>query len=115
MATTRPALTTSIVFDTADAAAAASFWAALAGGTIGNDANGEYATVERPGAVDLAFNLVPEAKTAKNRMHLDLGVPDVGAAEQHATSLGASLVARRDGWTTMQDPEGNEFCIFTES
>lgn len=114
MSTTKPALSASVVFDTADAAAAATFWAAIAGGAVDDGASAEYATVARPGAIDLAFNLVPEAKTAKNRMHLDLGVPDVDAAEQHATALGASLVARHDGWTTMQDPEGNEFCFVAE-
>ena len=111
MPNTKPIPVTSVVLDTADAAAAAAFWAAVAGGSVGDGASAEYATVERPGGVDLAFNLVPEAKTVKNRLHLDLGVPDLAAAEQHATSLGASLVARNDGWTTMQDPEGNEFCI----
>jgi predicted enzyme related to lactoylglutathione lyase len=111
MSTAKPVLTTSVVLDTADAAAAAAFWAAIAGGTIGDGASAEYATVERPGAIDLAFNLVSEAKTAKNRVHLDLGVSDLDAAEKHATSLGANTVARHDGWTTMQDPEGNEFCI----
>lgn len=111
MPTTKPVLATSVVLDSADAAAAAAFWAAVAGGTVSDGASAEYAVVERPGAVDLAFNLVPEAKTAKNRLHLDLGASDLAAAEQHATSLGASLVARHDGWTTMQDPEGNEFCI----
>ena len=111
MSTAKPVLATSIVLDTADPAAAAAFWAAIAGGTVGDGASTEHATVERPGAVDLAFNLVPEAKTAKNRVHLDLGVSDLDAAERHARSLGASLVARHDGWTTMQDPEGNEFCI----
>lgn len=114
MPTTKPVLTTSVVFDTADAAAAATFWAAVAGGTIGDGASVDYATVKRPGAIDLAFNLVPEAKTAKNRMHLDLGLSDLDAAEQHALSLGADLVARHDGWTTMQDPEGNEFCLVAE-
>ena len=111
MTTTKPVLTTSIVLDTADAAAAAAFWAAVAGGTVGDGASAEYATVERPGAVDLAFNLVPEVKTAKNRVHLDLAVSDLDAAERHATSLGGNVVARHDGWTTVQDPEGNEFCL----
>jgi predicted enzyme related to lactoylglutathione lyase len=114
MATTDPVLTTSAVFDVADAAAAAAFWAALAGGTVGDGANAEYASVERPGATNLVFNLVPESKTVKNRMHLDLGVPDLQAAEQRATSLGAKVVARHDGWTTMQDPEGHEFCLVAE-
>ncbi len=56
------------------------------------------------------MNPVPEAKTVKNRMHLDVwGDP----AELRA--LGATMVRRRDGeisWHVMADPEGNEFCVF---
>jgi len=107
----KPVLTTSVVFDAVDAAAAAAFWAQISGGAVGEGENAEYATIERPGGVDLAFNLVPEGKTAKNRVHLDVAVPDLQAAEQHATSLGATLVARHGGWITMQDPDGNEFCL----
>ena len=111
MGTTTPALNTSIVFDTADAAAAAAFWAAVAGGKVADGASKEYAAVELAGAVGFAFNRVPERKTAKNRVHLDLTVPDLDTAEKDATSLGALLVERHDGWTVLQDPEGNEFCI----
>lgn len=111
MSTTTHALTTSIVFDSADAAASAAFWAAIAGGDVGDGATAEYATVKRPGSVDLAFNQVPEGKTAKNRLHLDLTVPDLDAAEKDATAIGADVVARHDGWTVLQDPGGNEFCI----
>ena len=111
MSYTKPVLTTSVVFDAVDAAAVAVFWVEIAGGAVSGGANAEYATIERPGGVGLAFNLVPEGKTAKNRVHLDVAVPDLQAAEQHATSLGATLVARHDGWIRMQDPEGNEFCL----
>ena len=70
---------------------------------------------------------VPEGKTAKNRVHLDLtvgGGPDVDDAtrrsrvEQHAARLvgaGGTEVARLEEygefWIVMQDPEGNEFCV----
>jgi hypothetical protein len=63
------------------------------------------------------FLKVPEAKSAKNRWHLDVEVgPDVmreRAAE--LVALGATIVAEFDEpeghWITMLDPEGNEFCI----
>jgi len=70
---------------------------------------------------------VPEGKTAKNRVHLDLSVgggPDADEAtrrsriEQHAARLiraGGCEVARVEEfgefWIVMQDPEGNEFCL----
>lgn len=56
-------------------------------------------------------NLVPEAKTVKNRMHLDV----IGSTER-LLALGAVLIRRRDEeirWDVLADPEGNEFCAFT--
>jgi hypothetical protein len=65
----------------------------------------------------LLFQLVPEAKTVKNRMHLDvrIGVDDVAAAVEKLTARGAKFLHEgRQGpqtWVTMADPEGNEFCV----
>jgi hypothetical protein len=68
--------------------------------------------------VHLVFVEVPEAKTVKNRVHLDL-VPEGGSqADELARleALGARIVDdRRDAtpgsWIMMADPEGNEFCL----
>jgi hypothetical protein len=63
------------------------------------------------------FLKVPEGKTAKNRMHLDV---HVDPAELHSradelVALGATFVAEFDEpeghWITLRDPEGNEFCL----
>ena len=54
---------------------------------------------------------MPEAKTAKNRVHFDLRAP--GAMEDEVRRLerlGATVV-RRNTHLTMADPEGNEFCV----
>ncbi|MFC4606404.1 VOC family protein [Streptomyces maoxianensis] len=65
----------------------------------------------------ILFQRVPEGKTAKNRLHLDL---HVGAEQREAEvarleGLGASVLYHVDEpmgvWTTMADPEGNEFCV----
>ncbi len=66
---------------------------------------------------DLLFLAVPEGKTVKNRLHLDLRV---GEAD-HETVVGrllergaTELHRGRQGphsWVTMADPEGNEFCV----
>jgi len=74
----------------------------------------------------LFFQQVPEPKTAKNRVHLDLhagGGPSVAIDEQRTnvraeverlTALGATLVEEHEEmgvvWAVMTDPEGNEFC-----
>jgi hypothetical protein len=72
-----------------------------------------------PVGVSLLFMPVPEGKTGKNRMHLDLQPPDDSSRDAEVdrlTGLGAVLVEdhrRKDGggWVVLADPEGNEFCV----
>lgn len=65
----------------------------------------------------MLFQLVPEAKTVKNRMHLDIRVGEEHIEQEVArlTAAGARELHRgRQGphwWVTMADPEGNEFCV----
>jgi hypothetical protein len=58
-------------------------------------------------------NRVPERKTVKHRVHLDIYAADLAALE----ALGSKPI-RRQGegrtWTVMADPEGNEFCAFVD-
>ncbi|GAA4880290.1 VOC family protein [Kitasatospora terrestris] len=67
--------------------------------------------VDPAGAGPLIWvNRVPEPKTVKNRMHLDV----VGDPAE-LLALGATLVRGRDDdieWDVLADPEGNEFCVF---
>ena len=71
---------------------------------------------EHPQRPRMLFQLVPEEKSVKNRLHLDLRVGD--RREEVAAELvaaGASILHRgAQGpyrWITMTDPEGNEFCV----
>jgi hypothetical protein len=63
------------------------------------------------------FQLVPQAKTVKNRVHLDMWVGEdkVEAEVERLTSAGGTFLHRGQqgphGWVTMADPEGNEFCV----
>jgi hypothetical protein len=63
------------------------------------------------------FQLVPEPKSAKNRVHLDLRVGQEQVASQRTRLEAIGAVFLHDGrqgghiWVTMADPEGNEFCI----
>ncbi|MFI6550214.1 VOC family protein [Streptomyces prunicolor] len=65
----------------------------------------------------LLFQRVPEPKTTKNRLHLDLHPgPDHREAEvERLTGLGANVLRRvtepSGAWVVMTDPEGNEFCV----
>ncbi len=54
------------------------------------------------------FGTVPEPKTGKNRLHVDIAAPDVDAL----VSAGATVLAVHESWTVLADPEGNEFCAF---
>jgi hypothetical protein len=78
---------------------------------------GEAITSPDPGRPRVLFQLVPEPKTVKNRVHLDLHVGaerreaevarlvGMGATELHRASQGPYV------WATLADPEGNEFCV----
>jgi Glyoxalase-like domain len=61
------------------------------------------------------FAKVPEPKTAKNRMHVDMAAADRDAEVARLIELGATRVADMNEWdyewTVMHDPEGNEFCV----
>jgi hypothetical protein len=59
----------------------------------------------------LWFQLVPEPRRVKNRVHLDLRASDRMAEVARLVGLGASVAGEFDGWTTLADPEGNEFCV----
>ena len=70
-----------------------------------------------PGRPRMLFQAVPEAKTVKNRLHLDVHVgPDQREAEvTRLVGLGATELWRESqgpySWVTLADPEGNEFCV----
>lgn len=68
-----------------------------------------------PGGPLLAFQQVEDPTPGKNRLHLDLGAPDLDAEVERLTGAGASVVAQREmgdfRWVTMADPDGNEFCV----
>jgi hypothetical protein len=63
------------------------------------------------------FQLVPEVKTVKNRLHLDVrtGGADTEEVVAQLTARGAAALHRGQRgpqrWVTMADPEGNEFCV----
>jgi hypothetical protein len=64
---------------------------------------------------DLLFLRVPEGKTVKNRLHLDLRPEDQAAEVSRLRALGATPADVGQGedktWVVLADPEGNEFCV----
>jgi predicted enzyme related to lactoylglutathione lyase len=124
-----------IVFDCAEAAPLARFWAAALGWQVAPAEEDELARLSAEGDDDpdddpsvmveppedsglpvLFFTEVSEEKAVKNRLHLDVVAESTVADEiDRLESLGASLRnwAEGDGttWAVMLDPEGNEFCV----
>jgi hypothetical protein len=103
-----------VSFDAADAVVLATFWAAVLGSDVDEDSTADKAFVEAAGwgGPNIWFNRVPEAKTAKNRMHFDLRAPGAVADEvARLEGLGAIVAERHQHHTMMRDPEGNEFCV----
>ena len=107
--------------DWVDLDRSARFWSALLGVEIDAGATPPAYRCLRalPGSgLVICFQRVPEPKTVKNRLHLDLQVSDMEAATARIEELGGRRQQPRadyaeDGWSwrVMIDPEGNEFCL----
>lgn len=108
-----------VTFDAHDPYAQAVWWARVLGGQIGDEDNpGDPAAEVMGPPIPLLFVAVPDAKSIKNRGHLDLAPDDQtrDAEVERVLALGATFVddqRRPDGggWIVLADPEGNEFCI----
>ena len=137
-----------IVFDASDPARLADFWIEAIGYVIPPPPEGfeswddwavavgipeeswnDARAIEDPAGAGprIFIQRVPEPKTAKNRLHLDLGITGGGkvplderkrlvdAEVERLTAAGATTVGpfeqRSEYWVIMQDPEGNEFCV----
>jgi hypothetical protein len=99
----------------------AQFWSDALGWELEVDGDGDVLVRPAEGHPDhnrsshLLFLAVPEFKSAKNRIHLDV-VPDDQAAEvERLEALGATRASvgqtGQESWVVMADPEGNEFCV----
>lgn len=106
-----------LTIDCADPIRVADFWRAALGYEL-VEADAEGAEIRDPGGAGwpLLFLVVPEGKSVKNRLHLDIRasasmsaeverLKGFGAREQRFVEEGGSF------WTVMLDVEGNEFCV----
>ncbi len=115
-----PVVHKAVTFDCADAAVVSQFWSAVLGRPIDTEPmppSPFFASIGlgSSSAIAYMFIQVPEPKTVKNRVHLDLEADDVAAEVERVIALGATHIHDKDEfsirWTTLADPEGNEFCI----
>lgn len=106
-----------VTFDCADPPRLAAFWSAALDRPIADGAMEFFTALEPAGPGDPAwfFIKVPEPKSTKNRVHVDLEAADRPAEVARLVSLGATAVSDHDewgaSWTVLTDPEGNEFCV----
>jgi predicted enzyme related to lactoylglutathione lyase len=111
-----------ITFDCSDSDRVSAFWQAVTSSRrhLESDPGNEYWVVDSEEGrwPRLVFVTVPEGKSVKNRVHLDL-VPRESTQASEAerlVSLGARVIddrrkAEPGGWIVLADPEGNEFCV----
>jgi len=106
-----------VSFDCADARTVAEFWAAATGRRVAEDeSTAEHVVLLAAGTASgptFIFNAVPEPKTVKNRVHIDLATDTFEAEADRLVSLGGRRLAdyEQDNfrWATFADVEGNEF------
>src|SRR5215469_18200950 len=111
-----------IAFDCDDVLKLADFWSAVLERPLDKGSSEFFASI---GGADgerrepaWYFNKVPESKQTKNRVHIDLVDSNPDAVDK-LVRLGATIIGkhriRGHGWTVLQDPEGNEFCVAAKS
>jgi catechol 2,3-dioxygenase-like lactoylglutathione lyase family enzyme len=104
------------MIDCNDLDAMSTFWCAA----LGLEEKGRYPSYVwlsrlSDGGPSLALQQVPEPRSGKNRIHLDVMAKDPAAFADHIISLGGSRVEDHEAegfhWTVLADPEGNVFCV----
>lgn len=111
-----------LAIDSTDPRPLAEFWCAVLGWQVVEDDDDGVQVAPPDGrgpAIDLLA--VPEGKTVKNRLHLDLRAEDRSTADEleRLVGLGARRVDVGQSadvtWTVLADPQGNEFCLLSRS
>jgi predicted enzyme related to lactoylglutathione lyase len=111
---------TELVVDCRDPVALADFWAAVLGWEkreVTDEGEVEVEVFDPAGSSPaLLFQTVPEGKSVKNRLHMDVNPVGVTQAQEleRLLALGATHVDIGQGdqtWYVLADPEGNEFCL----
>ena len=96
-----------LCLDAVDAGRAAAFWSAALG--LSAEARGDnWRLTDDVPEHTLWVNAVPEPRTVKQRVHLDVHV----GAVSDLVDLGATVVDEGQSWTVLADPEGGELCAF---
>ena len=115
-----PGHVSTVMHDTTDLDGAVAFWTQVLGlDVVFRNERYVYLSGLTGEGPHLAFQLVPEDKAVKNRLHLDIRVDSRPEFEAWVADLGGSKVTEvgEEGfphWSVMTDPQGNEFCIYEQ-
>jgi predicted enzyme related to lactoylglutathione lyase len=113
----------SVVIDTQDPELITPFWCGVLDVQVRSmPDDGQFVVLSPTGdGLTVILQRVPEPKAGKNRAHFDVLVDDLDGITAQAEALGgrwteSGNTRKLDGflWRCMADPEGNEFCIFTQ-
>ncbi|MCW2539256.1 MAG: hypothetical protein JWN95_981 [Frankiales bacterium] len=96
-----------LCIDAVDEAGSQQFWSQALGLRVEGREDHRWLAGDRPEQV-IWLNQVPEPKTVKNRIHLDI----VATSLDELYAIGASFVEQHRYWTVLADPDGQEFCAF---
>jgi catechol-2,3-dioxygenase len=103
-----------VVVDATDPARLARWWAEVLDFRLTHEAADEVCIAGDCGP-ELVFVPVPEAKSGKNRLHLDVRPDDQAAEVERLIDMGARQIdigqSQDAAWVVLTDPEGNEFCV----
>jgi len=118
---------TELAIDCADPGRLARFWCSVLDYEVQDEEDDGIVTIGSPAVPDgrnhrgpvpptLTFAHVPEGKTGKNRLHLDVSPADREQDEEVSRLLGlgaryADVGQGEESWVVLADPEGNEFCV----
>lgn len=105
-----------IAVDADDLKGLARFWCQVLDWKVVYEADDEVVIgADETALPGIVFLPVPEPKTVKNRLHLDLTPDDQAAEIERLLALGARRADVGQGedvtWVVLADPEGNEFCV----
>jgi hypothetical protein len=120
---------TELAIDCADPSGLARFWCAVLDYEI-HDEDDEIVTIGSPLVTEgkkrlgpvpptLTFARVPEGKTVKNRLHIDVNTADRQQDQEvlrqlHLGARPADVGQGGQSWVVLADPEGNEFCVLAD-
>ncbi|GBR05321.1 hypothetical protein GLI01_31810 [Gluconacetobacter liquefaciens] len=107
-----------VTIDTANPQKLAAWWSQASGLAIGNDYGQIVQLTPSPDLPLIQFQKIEDVPTQRNRVHLDLRIPDLDHRIQYLLSIGSTLVKQYElpqiRYATLLDPDGNTFDLVAE-